>query len=71
MDDKSATLTGRQYLTLSALCEYLSVSKWTIYRLINNREIPFVAIGKRVYRFDREAIDEWMKKNSMKTVAEV
>lgn len=72
MNDKSASISlSKRYLTMHQICEYLSCSKWTIYRLIDKREIPFAAIGKRAYRFDQDAIDKWMQDRTMKTTAEV
>jgi excisionase family DNA binding protein len=57
-------------MTIEQLAEYLSISKWTIYRWINRREIPFIAVG-RIRRFDPASIDEWMKKKTIKTTREV
>lgn len=72
MTDKSDTIaTGKRYMTMAQICDYLSCSKWTIYRLIDKREIPFAAIGKRAYRFDRDSIDDWIKTRTMKTVEEI
>lgn len=72
MNDNSVTIaTSKRYLTMPQVCDYLSCSKWTIYRLINNREIPFFAVGKRAFRFDQDAIDKWIKDKTMKTVQEI
>lgn len=71
MDEKSATLLyGKRYMTIEQLSDYLEVSKWTIYRLINNREIPFIPFG-RIRRFDPQAIDKWMQEKTVKTKAEI
>lgn len=71
MDDKSATIpTGKRYMNIMQVGDYLSVSKYTIYRWVSQRDIPFIHVGK-VLRFDPKAIDEWMQKKSVKTKAEV
>jgi len=43
------------------VCDYLRIHKSTLYRLIKRDEIPYFRIGSD-YRFNREAIDEWMKR---------
>jgi excisionase family DNA binding protein len=43
------------------VCDYLSIHRSTLYRLIKRGEIPYFRIGSD-YRFNREAIDEWMKR---------
>lgn len=68
--DKVGTC-GKRYLTMEQLCDYLSISRWTIQRMISKREIPFSQISSKLYRFDREKIDKWIADCSMKTVEEV
>jgi excisionase family DNA binding protein len=43
------------------LAEYLGVSKWLIYKYIENRDIPFIPFG-RIIRFDRLAVERWAEK---------
>ena len=47
-------------LTLKELSKYLRISTRSVYRLIDSRSIPFTCVGG-VYRFDQDAIDEWIK----------
>jgi excisionase family DNA binding protein len=42
----------------SQVCAYLHISRNTLYRLINRKEIPYFRIAYH-YRFNREQIDEW------------
>ena len=48
-------------MTLTQTCDFLRISRTTMYRLIKRGDVPYFQIGS-VYRFNREAIDEWMDK---------
>jgi len=50
------------WMTLEEVAQYLKVSKDSIYRLAQKGEIPASKIGN-LWRFKREDIDEWMKRN--------
>ena len=54
----------KRYLDVSELAGYLGVSKWLVYKLIEDRDIPFVPLG-RLIRFDRLAIDKWAEKRTV------
>lgn len=71
VESDTIPICGKRYLTMEQLCTYLSVTKWTIYRLIEQRDIPFAAIGKRSYRFDQERIDKWVAERTKKTVKDI
>ena len=47
---------------LKEVAEYLNVSKDSIYRLAQKREIPASKLGN-LWRFRKEEIDDWMKNN--------
>lgn len=49
-----------KYLTIQELCEYLSLKRDTIYRLLKNHDLPGHRIGKS-WRFQISEIDEWVK----------
>ena len=51
-----------KWMTLEETAEYLQVSKDSIYRLAQNGKIPASKIGN-LWRFKKEEIDVWMKKN--------
>ena len=57
-----------QLLNVKELCEYLRVSKPTVYRMTSQREIPMIKLGNRVL-FDKEKIDEWLSGMSCEAVA--
>ncbi len=59
----------RRFLTMDELEGYLSLSKRSIYHLISKRELPFIPLSKRLYRFDRIAIDKWMLKRQVQSLS--
>ena len=50
-----------KWLTLDELAEYLKLSRTKLYRMAQKGEIPASKVGSQ-WRFDREEIDAWMKK---------
>jgi len=51
-----------EIMSLSELAEYLKVSKSTLYKLVQQGDLPGQKIGKQ-WRFHKKAVDEWLKKN--------
>jgi excisionase family DNA binding protein len=52
---------GRTWLDADEVADYLSVSRRTIYNWLASREIPTVELPGRIRRFDRDAIDDWVR----------
>jgi excisionase family DNA binding protein len=52
-----------QLLTLEQVAKYLNVDKFTVYRLISNRDLPAFKVGNQ-WRFKKQLIENWLKKNS-------
>jgi excisionase family DNA binding protein len=50
-------------LTTSQVAEYLKVDKFTIYRLVTQKNIPAFKVGNQ-WRFSKDMIDAWLLKNS-------
>lgn len=50
-------------MTLEEVADYLRLSKKTVYRLIQRRDIPAVRVSGQ-WRFDRNIIDEWLRNKS-------
>jgi excisionase family DNA binding protein len=50
-------------MTLKELGEQLRFSRRTIYKLLDDGEIPAIKIGNK-WRFDRESVDSWLKQRS-------
>lgn len=63
---------GKRYLTVAEAASYLCVSRWTLYKLVDRRLIPFISIGtngqasaRNLVRFDVKALDQWMEKKAI------
>lgn len=54
----------KRFLNVKEVAAYLGVSRYTIFRLIRLREIPFIPFG-RARRFDVQAIDQWLLKRTI------
>lgn len=55
----------KRYLTIEELSKYISTPKGTIYAWTHMRKIPHSKVG-RILRFDKQEIDQWMKKKKVK-----
>jgi len=52
------------WLTLEEAAKHLKIGKSTIYRLAREGDLPAHRMG-RVWRFDAEELDKWMKQGRM------
>ena len=52
-----------QLLTLEQVAEYLNVDKFTVYRLLADKDLPAFKVGNQ-WRFKRRLIENWLTKNS-------
>ena len=50
----------KAYFTPDELAEYLAISKATVYRLVNKRQLPFRKIGG-VLRFRIDEIEKYLE----------
>jgi excisionase family DNA binding protein len=57
-------------MTIDELAQYLRVHKKTIYRLLRQRAIPAMRVGRQ-WRFETTAIDDWLKHRSMAKKAKI
>jgi len=66
----------KRYLTIAEAASYLCVSRWSLYKLVQRRLVPFIplttgavscgqAAGKAIVRFDIRALDQWMTKKAI------
>ena len=56
-------------MTVHEVAEYLRMSKATVYRLVKERAIPVVRLGK-TWRFRKDLLDAWLSdcaESSMKS----
>jgi len=52
----------RRILVADEVAELLRVSKQRVYELARTRAIPVMRLGERQYRFDAEAISQWIER---------
>ena len=51
-------------LTYAELATFLSMPVGTVYYLVHRRQIPFVRLGRRLVRFRRSQIEQWLISNT-------
>ncbi len=54
----------RRLLSIDETSEYLGLAHATLYKMVNQRRIPYVKVG-RLLRFDSRLIDEWLQANTV------
>ena len=57
---KRQTLMIPKLMTIDELADYLGLQKQTIYNWLHQKKISGIKIGK-VWRFERDYIDGWIK----------
>lgn len=62
-EPKRANNMPEQLLTLEQVAEYLNVDKFTVYRLLSDKDLPGFKVGNQ-WRFKKKLIENWLKKNS-------
>jgi excisionase family DNA binding protein len=50
-------------LTLDQVAEYLNVDRFTVYRLLAQKELPAFKVGNQ-WRFKREMVEAWLAKHA-------
>jgi excisionase family DNA binding protein len=50
-------------LTLEQVAEYLNIDRFTVYRLVAQKQLPAFKVGGQ-WRFSQEMIEAWLMKNS-------
>jgi excisionase family DNA binding protein len=55
---------GRRLLDIKETSAYLGIQIDTIYRMVSERRIPFVKVGRRTM-FDLRLIDDWLSKHTV------
>lgn len=56
--------------TVNEACEFLSITKQTLYKLVRERNIPCYKRGKRLY-FMRDELIGWIRHGKKKTIKEL
>jgi len=52
--------TTSKLMSIDELADYLDLRKQTIYNWLHKKKISGIKVGK-VWRFDRKAIEKWLK----------
>lgn len=52
----------RQILVADEVAEMLRVDRQRVYELARRKAIPVIRLGERQYRFDGEAIRQWIER---------
>jgi len=52
----------RQILVAVEVAEMLRVDRQRVYELARRNAIPVIRVGERQYRFDAEAIRQWIER---------
>jgi excisionase family DNA binding protein len=52
-----------RWLSVDEMCEYLGMSRDTIYKWIEKKGLPAYRLGRQ-WKFKAEEIDEWVRKGS-------
>lgn len=53
----------REILTIDEATKYLRIHKATLYKLVKQRRVPAVKVGKK-WRLLKSKLDEWLEKQS-------
>ena len=61
-------MNKEKWLTIDELANYLKMGRTKLYRMAQECKMSASKIGNQ-WRFDREAIDEWMRKQRPATVS--
>jgi excisionase family DNA binding protein len=63
-DDRDAKLYGGtmedRWLSVEEIASYLGIKRDTVYRWINEKQMPAHRMG-RLWKFRQEEVDEWVK----------
>ncbi|HQS65933.1 MAG TPA: helix-turn-helix domain-containing protein [Sulfuricurvum sp.] len=49
-----------RWLTVDDICKYLNVSNDTVYKWIEQKNMPAQKVGRR-WMFKKDEVDEWIK----------
>ena len=58
----------RRLFTIRKVAEYTGLSVRTLYRMVSQRRIPFVKMG-RLVKCDLKAMDAWIERHSVKPLS--
>jgi len=59
----------RRLLSIDETSEYLGLAQATLYKMVHQRRIPDVKVG-RLLRFDSRLIDDWLEAHTVMPMPE-
>ena len=63
-------MTDHLLLTVPEACEFLRISRNTLYRRVEERAIPHVRLGRKIL-FPRHALEQWLEASAARGVQEL
>ena len=66
---KEKQMQKYELMTFKETASYLGIAEKTLYTKANQRQIPYLKLG-RLLKFDRNAINEWLKKQTVMPMPE-
>ena len=57
-------LTDKKWLTIAEAARHIGMSVGFLRKAVRLRTVPYVRIGTKALRFDRNALDEWVNSAS-------
>ena len=70
MTTSSIPKQSKRLLTIQEMAELTGLSIATLYKMVNQRRIPYTKVG-RLLRFDRRLIDDWLQANTVMPMPDV
>jgi excisionase family DNA binding protein len=64
-----APRSPKRLMTIQELAEFTGCSIQTLYKMVNQRRIPYVKVG-RLLRFDSRLIDDWLQAHTVMPMPE-
>ena len=67
---ETGLLSQKKVLTFDEVCRFTGLAKSYLYKLTSTGKIPHVKPRGKVIYFEREAIENWLLQNPVKTAQE-
>lgn len=68
---EKAVMKPKEILTFEEACEFLQLSKSTVYKMTHTRSIPFYKPGGRYIYFERSELEKWIRSSPVRTEEEL
>jgi len=60
---ESLPANTNRYVTIKEACQFLGISRSTIYRLMSEGQIPYAKIGGHATRYNLQDLETYARKN--------